>query len=576
MKVKFKKGGKSSTISQSDFIARGGGGEIYLKNGDIFKVCHQGHMPPLKKIEELAVLDMPNIIRPLDVFTTDDGREGYTMHYVNNPVPITTLVPVTYRNRHKIQQDITLKLVQRTQNTVQFIHSKRGYLVVDMNELNLLTDTSYQEIYVIDIDSMQTPNFPADAIMASIRDPQITRNNQGQLVWTELSDWYSFSIISFMLFVGIHPFKGAHPNYTGPDAMVNCMRDNISVLNPTVKYPKAAVLPFSVIPDAYMQWYKAIFVDGKRVPPPSSLVPVIVIASIVPKVSQISGSNMFVAKEIADLHGREIMDHYHNLGCSVLVTNEYDVYIDGYAASAPPHTFKVGFTGDKPIAAYIDNGRVHLQDLRTSYAIQFAVNGEELMSTGGRLYVKNQSQIFEIQFSKVAGQLLASPHKIVDVMDKATQLFEGVAIQSLFDAYNVTVFCDPRQCRQFQMRELDGYKIVEAKHERHVMMVMAVDAQTGKYDRFIFRFARDWSSYDVRVIKDVPNLGLNFTVLDNHKVVCITEDEKMELFLSDKDNALVKQIDDPIIEGDMILSSKDNDVLFSKNSKLYTITIRKP
>lgn len=574
MKIKFHRpGSKPATLNQNDFIAKGGGGEIYVIGNDVFKVCHQGHMPPAGKIQELAALDRPNIIRPLETFTADDGRQGYTMRYVNNPVPITQFVTLTYRKRHKVTPDQTLKLVRHGQNTIQFIHTKRGYLIVDMNELNLLTDTNYNEIHFIDVDSYQTPSFPADVIMASIRDPQIKKNAQGQFVWTTLSDDYSWAIVSFMMFVGMHPFKGNHPRHTDPaTSMVDCMRDNLSILDPATKYPKPAVMPFTVIPDVYMQWYRAVFVEGKRVPPPTDLVPIIIVAPITPKVSQVSGSNMFMIKELLDLHGKEIMDYYHAPGCDVVVTTEYEAFIDGSLALAPPYIYTVGFAGDRPIAAYIDSNRVHLQDLRTGQTIPFSSNGEELMSTGGRLYIKNHSQIFEVQFTTVAGQVLANPQKIVDVMDRATQLFDGVAIQSLFDAYNVTIFTDTRQCRQAQIRELDGYKIVDAKYERRVLMIMAVDTKTGKYDRFVFRFSRDGSSYDVRVVKDVPNIGLNFTVLTNHKVACITEKEELEVFLSEKGHPALRQFDDPVIEGDMILSSKKDDVVFSKGGKLYTIT----
>jgi serine/threonine protein kinase len=591
MKLKFTQGRKAVTLNQGDFIARGGGGEIYVVKNEVYKICHQGHMPPAKKIQELAVLDRTNIIRPLDTFVVDEipppgqtRREGYTMRYVENPVPMTTFIPLPYRKRHKIPLDTTLGLVRKGQNGIQFIHQNKC-LIVDNNEMNLLTDTGYNEIYFIDVDSFKTPSYPADVIMMSVKDPLVkTRDVQGNplplqnIQWTALSDWYSYGIVSFMMFIGMHPFKGNHPRHPDPKtSMIDCMRDNLSILDPATKFPKQAVMPFSVIPDVYMQWYRALFVEGKRVPPPNDLVPVIHIVNVVPtKINQVSGSNMFVINELLDLHGKDILDYYCTPGCEVVVTNEYDAYIDGQPAQAPPFTYKVGFAGDKPIAAYIDQSRVHLQDLRTGQPIPFSANGEELMSTDGRLYIKNLSQIFEVQFSTISNQVLASPQKIVDVMDLATQLFDGVAIQSLFDAYNVTVFIGTRQCRQFQVRELDGYKIVDAKHERRVLMVVAVNAQTGKYDRFVFRFARDWGGYDVRIVNDIPNLGLNFTVLRNHKVACITEKEELEIFLAEKDNPGVKQIDDPSIEGDMILFSRENEVVFSKGSKLYSITARKP
>src|SRR5947199_212129 len=78
------------------------------------------------------------------------------------------------------------------------------------------------------------------------------------------TDWFSFAIISFQMFIGIHPYRGLHPSLPDLDARMSA---NVSVLNPRVSIPKLCY-PFSVIPQAYRDWYRAIFEDGKRVPPP--------------------------------------------------------------------------------------------------------------------------------------------------------------------------------------------------------------------------------------------------------------------------------------------------------------------
>lgn len=570
MRVKMKKGGKAVTLNSGDFLARGGGGEIYVQGNTVYKVCHNGQMPQPQKLQELAVLDRPNIIRPLDEFVADDGRDGYTMTYVNNPVPLTQLVTVTYRNRNKITPDTMLKLVRKHQEGIQFVHSK-GVLIVDLNELNFLTDSQYQEVYFIDVDAYQTRSFPAQVIMDTIRDRQVTkRDAKGNLIWTELSDWYSFAIVSFMMFVGMHPYKGRHPQHSDMDSL---MRHNLSILNPAVKFPKPACLPFDVIPDTYKAWYKAVLEEGKRVPPPADLVQVITL--VTPTVKTVSGSNTFVTRPV-HTYPNDILEYLYTPSCEVVVTVEYEAFVNRQPVASPAHPYVVGFVPNNgPVAAYVEAGKVHLQDLTTG-AVSVVANGEEVMATQGRVYVKNRTQMFEVQFANVGGRLMATPQKICDVADKATQVFEGVVVQSLFDAYNITVFPDAKQCRQFQVRELDGYRIVDAKYEKRVLMLVAVDAKTGRYDRFIFRFGRDWAGYDVRVISDIPNMGVNFTVLNNHKVVTITEDGKLEICFSDRGNAAVKAIEDPVIEPDMLLASRDDEVLFSKGRTLYTITARTP
>jgi len=67
---------------------------------------------------------------------------------------------------------------------------------------------NYKTPIFLDVDSYQTPSFHADALMESVRDPLIQNNK-----FTELSDWYSFGIVVFQMYIGIHPFKGRHPNF---------------------------------------------------------------------------------------------------------------------------------------------------------------------------------------------------------------------------------------------------------------------------------------------------------------------------------------------------------------------------
>ena len=79
-----------------------------------------------------------------------------------------------------------------------------------------------------------------------------------------------------------------------------------------------------------------------------------------------------------------------------------------------------------------------------------------------------------------------------------------------------------------RLRELEGYRVIDARMEGRVLM--AVGEKQGRYDYFVFRFDRDWSSYDARVLSDVTYTGLNFTVLDSGICVHMNPSEKLELF----------------------------------------------
>lgn len=138
-------------------------------------------------------------------------------------------------------------------------------LIVDLNELNILVkDTTFDDVYFIDVDSYQTKSFPATAIMDSIRDRHATS-------YTNNTDWFSYGILSFQLFTGIHPFKGKHNKYSLLD---DRMLHNISVFNKEVSIPP--IVSLTSIPQVYKDWYIALFEEGKRLGPPSGVATVAV------------------------------------------------------------------------------------------------------------------------------------------------------------------------------------------------------------------------------------------------------------------------------------------------------------
>ena len=68
---------------------------------------------------------------------------------------------------------------------------------------NFLIDRDMQHVLFIDVDSYQTAGFPATAIMDSIRDRHSSTYSAG-------TDWFSFAILAFQMFVGVHPYRGKH------------------------------------------------------------------------------------------------------------------------------------------------------------------------------------------------------------------------------------------------------------------------------------------------------------------------------------------------------------------------------
>ena len=568
MKVYVKGTKQEITLDKKHFLASGGEGKIYVKGNRVYKICDPGKMIPDGKFQELAVLTDPHIIRPEELLLDQSNKPvGYSMRYVDNCFTLCQIFTKAFRLRNNVTQQVVLNLVQQMQKTISFIHSK-GILIVDLNELNFLIDSGFADVFFIDVNSYQTRHYPATAIMDSIRDRHCGNK------FSELTDWFSFGIVSCEMLVGIHPYKGRHPKFPDPKtAMDERMKHNLSIFNSGVSYPQAACQPLTTVPDAYLQWYKHLFEDGIRTPPPSDLLGPIV-AVVISK--QIVGSNVFDMQEIRD-YGADILKFYHSTGREVVVTST-EIYVDNRPQPKPVSQVKIGFTskGNSPIAAYLDRGLVHLYDLTARADIPFNCGASRIMDFDGRLYLHNGTDILEVVFSEMGNQIFASPSVVGHVMERGTQFFDGVAIQNLFDAYYVSIFPQSRQCYQHGLKDLDGHKLVDAKFEGHVLMVVGVDIKTGLYNRFVFRFSKDWSDFELaQIVKDISYVGLNFTVLDNGICVCLTEEEKIEVFRAEKSGGNIKSYDDPVIEGDMILTHRGSTALFTKDKILYSIAVRK-
>jgi hypothetical protein len=411
----------------------------------------------------------------------------------------------------------------------------------------------------IDTDSYQTSSFPATVIMESVRDRHSKK-------FTQETDWFSYDIISFETFLGIHPYRGKHPIYKDLDER---MLHNISVFNKDVTIP-AICPPFTIIPEVYRDWYKAVFEDGKRLPPPLDMQAVV---TIVTKVQKVTGSNNF---DIILIHqyNHDIVDYFSYNGVRCVKTNE-GIYVDNKLDANVRSDAKIALTPrmNYVISATIENERLKLYNVTRGQEIEVDIAGTDLMSYHGRLYIKNGLELFEIQFIELPTSIKVAAKLITNVMDKATHIFDGVIIQDLLGAWYVLVFPETGVCYQSHLNELAGYRIVDAKFDNNVLMVVGV--KNGKYDKFIMRFSPTYDSYDCRIVKDIVFTGLNFAVLDNGICVHMNHEEQIELFSNQKDAKQLKVIDDDAIKGDVKLFKDGTKTLFARDKELFSITTRK-
>lgn len=584
-KVRVRSTGDQVNLTDANFVAKGGEGSIYIIGDTVYKHCVDGAMIPEGKLAELAVLKHPRIIVPFDILLSRNKPVGYCMKAVpNNPVPLAQILTKTYREREKVTPDHMMVLVTQMVEHYRFLHSHPGYLRVDGNELNSMVTGDHKELYEIDMNSIQTPSYQADAIMMSVRDWSVKSDVTGKWLWNEGSDWYSCAIISFYMFTAIHPFMGFHPDF--PDKktfMIDQMKAGVSVLDPKTEYPKGAVYhPFEdVIPGgkdgAYMQWYRAIFADGKRLPAPTDFQSTI---AFVAKVKEIIGSNNFVMTMIQEF-GAPIVGHYTMGGRQIVVTSN-QIHVDKSVIPRPDGRFRVGFTPNTntPVVASLDGNQVRLQNLDSKATIRFDAQARDLMSCEGRIYILGTNNIAEISFIEQGDMIFATAKPIAQIMPAATKLFQGVAIQDMLGQCMASIFPSTGHHRQIHLKELAGYRITDAKYEGNVLMVVGINKSTGENRRFIFRFSSNWTDHDCREIENITPTGLNFTVTNKSgspgygMCISITEEEKVEIFSSQIGTKSVKSVDDPSIVSDMRLCHSGDQVRFAHGSKLYQFSMK--
>ena len=561
MKVLVQNQSQPISLDKKSFISSGGEGSIYKIGQIAYKVYSDPKkMISLGKVQELTGISDQNVIRPQNlIYDSKNKPIGYTMRFVSDTYSLVQLFTKAFRQRENLTHETVQKLVQNLKTRIDNIH-KAQILVVDLNEMNFLVNKSFSEIYAIDTDSYQTPSYPATAIMDSIRD----RHNKS---FSELTDWFSFGIISFQMFIGIHPYKGKHNTYKNID---DRMLHNISVFNSDVRIPPVCY-QLDVIPEPYRNWFKAVFEDGKRIPPPDDFKTFVV--QLQPVFQSITGSNNFDITEILNLDDNII---------SIQTNGTIKVLTEKYYYTTPNKKFAISNPikvcqrprSNDSILAKIESYQLQLFDSVSQERIPSQVYGQELMEYNGNLYIKNRDHISLVEIFDTNSKLIVSSPIVASILENATSLFDGVVIQNLLGATYISVFPEAKQHRQLHIKELDSYRVIDAKYDNLVLMVIGVNSK-GYYDRIVIRFSESWNNYDVRIVNNITNVGLNFVVLENGIVICINEEEKIEAFSNKINSANIKIIDDPIISSDMKLFKRGTQLMFAQGQKLFSMSMKK-
>ncbi len=544
--------GAAIDLTPDRFVAQGGQGKVFAADGWAYKVYHDPQdMVPAAKLAALGRLTAPEVVRPVDTLLDAQGQPvGFSMRHVADGHPLCRLFTKGFRQRHGLTDRHSAALAEGLRQALAHVHA-HGVLVVDLNELNVLVGPRFASVALIDVDAWQTPGFPANALLDSVRD----RHTQG---FDEGSDWFAWAVITFQLFVGVHPYKGGHPSLKGLEAR---MQANASVFDPAVSAPPSA-RPLAVIPDALRAWYRAVFQDGLRQPPPP-VVPGAAAATI----TRIPDGRAVAVTAVWTAPGA-IHAAIEHLGTLVVVCAD-GVWVDRRKVGPrPPGPVAIGFGGrdHRPVIASVDQGRLRLFDAQRRADIDTDLGARAVTATrDGRLLALVGDSLVEVRLHPVGDRLLAAPRVLARVRPTATELLDGVAIERLPGGLQALV--SPR-AGQVLTVPLPAGVVVDAQADGGVL---AVCLQQGPQRvQLVVRLGP--GDPDVRTLPDAPGQASLLTL--DRGVSLLWADGALALFPSAPRAPGRREIVDPALQGELTLVPLGDQVGAVRGDTLYRLTLR--
>ena len=570
-KVKIGNRGGTFTITDKYYKASGGEADIYVNGGKVFKIYKDPHKTlPEKKIQELSLIYNPQVIVPQDLIydiSTGDPL-GYTANYIDNVEPLLKLFTKTFKQDNNVSPQMIAALVKQLQLITNDIHTAHC-LVVDFNELNVLVNiASILTPYFIDVDSYATPNFKATAIMDSVRDRRVSSyDNNGKLIYRpdDLSDWFSWAILSFWLYTNIHPFRGSHPKYK-PKDKVKQFDDGISIFHKDVKVPPCAN-NFNVIPPRHLGWFKDVFLNNNRsIPPlPDSMVPLTVPTSII----TIKGNNQLDVIQVG-AYSENVVNVSKFMGMAYVITTK-KVYCDGRelmsGCDKEKKTLLCSASDGTVIAATLSVGnKVTFTELITRRVVG-TIESKDIFVRNNCIYtISGNGKMVQNRFTAVGNKIIHRITEVENVSVLTTVMYDGLAIQNLLGQYALILPYGVDSCFSKIIPQLTGYRVVDAKSDRNVVVIIA--EKNGQYDRFIIIFRKDYSDFDVRIVKDIAYDGINMAVLDNGLCMLLASPDELELF---GNNQNISVLQAPPFDNAMKCFSIGNEFFFLNGNTVHQL-----
>jgi transposase-like protein len=516
-------GGDGIALTPSDHVASGGEGHVFRRGALAIKIwddpgrARQDGMA--EKIRRLQALLHGGIVAPQALARDRAGAAiGFVMPWAEQAWALPLAFTNDWRDANGFDDDAALRFIAAMREVVQFAHAA-GAVLGDANECNILGRAG-APLY-IDVDSWALPGFPGGKTMPSIADPHAA-------AFSREADWFAWGIVSFQLLIGLHPYRGTHPDFKRND-LAGRMRAKASVLEPAVRV-SAAARSFAVIPDGLHDWYQAVFESGLRAPPPDPL------AKAARSVAMASG---LPGPRDQRLRTTEL----HRLPARLLAMATPDVMLlrDGRLVAladgrpigqGDPRAVFAAMPGGMLVAA-----RVVGTTIFTSIVAPGAGPMAEMRDTGmaaqgvwaveNRLFALVSDGLLELQPRAIGDRHVLLPGRRWALRPDTCFLGAGIGVFAILGAAFLVLPFGPQAVAMLRATELDGFMAVSAVRRGQVA-VIALLGRDGGYRRAEFVFAADYAFYAV-TLGDAQDGSLSDAVTPAGLVVRLAGDGRLEL-----------------------------------------------
>jgi len=270
--------GKQETLDNHNFLGEGGEAIVYRIGNYAVKILKAGALPKMPKVEAMIGIQYPaNVLGPLNIVRDLNGRRvGFTTNYGEGQ-ELNLLARPRWREKNGISLNFVQDLFIALNVTLRQLHDI-DMVVGDLNYNNILFGIHSGSHSVLDVDSMSVKIggkvYPCTAMHPWFFDPTLTElinefkrialtpgatlSVQGVPKFTELTDWYSYTVCLFMSLFCIHPFKGGHKTL---NTEFDRMAARYSVFKSDVVYPRSLIPLDNLNPDLAQHFVKVFEQD---------------------------------------------------------------------------------------------------------------------------------------------------------------------------------------------------------------------------------------------------------------------------------------------------------------------------